>query len=216
MKKWKVFGLVATLLIGLHGTANAVIVPLGEISSPSSFAVQNGGLLGEFTDQYTFSIAAGSAFDISAFISTGFSNRYGINDLVGSLFQGSTVLFSANAVIHTLPEGFPSSDLTIAPFLLEAGDYRLVLTGNAFGVFEGPTASYSGDISFAAASTSVPEPETLLLFITGLIGAAATARSRSVLRILEVSETKTMPAIVAVRRAAERNRSARVAGSGSV
>jgi hypothetical protein len=182
MKKWKAFGLAATLLIGLHGTANAIIVPLGEISSPSSFAVQNGGLLGEFTDQYTFSVAAGSAFDISAFISTGFSNRYGINDLVGSLFQGSTMLFSANAVIHTLPEGFPSTDLTIAPFLLEAGDYRLVLTGNAFGVFEGPTASYSGDISFAAASTSVPEPETLLLFITGLIGAAATARSRSVQR----------------------------------
>jgi hypothetical protein len=147
-----------------------------------SFGVHNGGLLGEFTDHYTFSIADGSAFDMSAFISTGFSNRYGINDLVGSLFRGSTLLFSADAVIHTLPEGFPSSDLTIAPFLLGAGDYRLVLTGNAYGVFEGPTASYSGDISFAAASTSVPEPETLLLFMTGLIAAAAMARSRSGLR----------------------------------
>jgi hypothetical protein len=62
--------------------------------------------------------------------------------------------------------------------LLGAGNYRLVLTGNAYGVFEGPTASYHGDISFAPASMSVPEPETLLLFITGLIGAAATARSR--------------------------------------
>jgi hypothetical protein len=179
MKKWKVFGLVATLLIGLHGTANAVIVPLGEISLPGSFAVQNGGLLGEFTDQYTFSIAAGNAFDISAFISTGFSNRYGIDDLVGSLYQGSALLFSADAVIHTLPEGFPSTDLTIAPFSLGAGDYRLVLTGNAFGVFEGPTASYSGHISFDAGSTSVPEPETLFMFITGLIGAAVAARSRS-------------------------------------
>jgi hypothetical protein len=179
MRKWQVIALVATLLMGLHGTANAIIISLGVISSPGSHAVQNSGLLGEFTDQYTFSVASGSAFDISAFISTGFSNRYGIVDMVGSLLQGNTVLFSVDAVINTLPEGFPSTDLTIRPFFLRSGDYRLVVTGNAYAIFEGPTASYSGRVMFDPAPTSVPEPGTLLLLATGLIAVVALTRRRS-------------------------------------
>ena len=170
MKKCKSLMCAVLAAVVMSGSAQAAIISLGEVVSPVVFDIRNEGLLGNFEHQYTFSIAPGHTFDFTAFISTGFSNRFGVDDFTGSLFGGENLLFSVDAVRRTTPEGFPSFDLLFSPFALAAGDYSVVVTGDAFGAFEGITASYTGNLSFAAAAGNVPEPGTIILFLVGLMG----------------------------------------------
>src|SRR5688572_19801110 len=95
----------------LSGPAQAAIISLGQVVSPVVFDITNDGLLGNFEDQYTFSIAPGHTFDFAAFVSTGPARRFGILDFTGSLFAGESLLVSVDGVIRTTPSGFPSFDL---------------------------------------------------------------------------------------------------------
>ena len=178
MRKCKSLMCAVLAAVVLSGPAQAAIISLGEVSSPVIFDIRNEGLIGNFEDRYTFSIAPGHTFDFTAFISPGFSNRFGIDDFTGSLFGGENLLFSVDAVRRTTPEGFPSFDLLFSPFALAAGDYSVVLTGDAFGAFEGITASYTGNLSFAAAAGNVPEPGTIILFLVGLMGLVISLKNR--------------------------------------
>jgi len=168
MRNWQSL-IFAAMAAALNMPLGAAVISLGEQVSPGLVGVANGGLLGKFEDRYTFSIAPGISFDFFGFLSTGFSNRFGILDFEGDLFAGDTLLASGDSLTRRTPEGFVAYDVFFLPVGLAAGDYSIVLTGNAVGAFEGITASYAGDLSFAPAISAVPEPETLLLFMTGLI-----------------------------------------------
>jgi hypothetical protein len=169
MRKCKALLLGAVFVAtALGASAHATTIAFGEVASPAGFSIGNDALSGAFEDAYTFSIAPDLVFDFTALASTGFSNRVGIADFSASLFQGTNLLRSVDAIVRTLPEGFPSSDIVFESITLEAGDYSFLISGTAFSAFPGPTSSYSGTVSFATAPSVVTEPGTLFLFTLGL------------------------------------------------
>ncbi|HTD90538.1 MAG TPA: hypothetical protein VK663_07735 [Burkholderiales bacterium] len=178
MRKCKSLMCAVLAALVMSGPAQAAIISLGQVVSPVVFDIANGALLGNFEDRYTFSVAPGHTFEFAAFASTGFSNRFGIDEFAGSLFAGENLLISVDAVRRTTPEGFPSDDLLFSPLALAAGDYSVVLTGDAFGAFEGITASYSGNLSFAPAAGNVSTPGTLVLLMAGLMGLVIAIKNR--------------------------------------
>jgi len=160
---------------------------LGEISAPTAFSLGNDGLLGAFSDVYSFSIAAANAFEFESFVSTGFSRRNAIPDMVAALYSigGSSESLVANGFAQTvlLPEGFPSREITFAPLALGPGDYRLVFSGEAisFDPEIAFTSSYSGLASFSAVS-AIPEPATYWLLSIGTLALLIAARPRKARR----------------------------------
>jgi len=179
MKKCKSLMSAMLAVVVLSGAAQAAIISLGQVVAPVVFEIRNEGLLGNFEHQYTFSIAPGQTIDFAAFVSTGPVRRFGIDDFTGSLFAGESLLVSVDSVIRTTPETapFPSFDLLFPPLALAAGNYSMVFTGDAFGAFEGITASYGGNLSFAAAG-NVPEPATLILLLAGLMELVISTKNR--------------------------------------
>ncbi len=157
--------------------ARATDFALGEISAPVSLAIGNAGLLGPFADAFSFSIGATDSFDFESFVSTGFSNRSAIPDMVGALYSGATLVANGLAETVVTPEGFPSRDITFASLALGAGDYRLVFSGTASPFDPGLpiTSSYFGSVTFNAV-TAIPEPSTYLLIAIGALALLAAIR----------------------------------------
>jgi len=143
---------------------------LGEIAAPVSLAIGNAGLLGPFSDAFSFSIGATDRFEFESFVSTGFSNRGAIPDMIGTLYSNGAVLASGLAQTVTLPEGFPSREITFAPLQLVPGDYRLVFSGEAisFDPSISFTSGYTGSVTFSPMA-AIPEPSTTLLAAVGLL-----------------------------------------------
>ena len=152
------------------GPAWAADFPLGEIGAPVSLAIGNAGLLGPFSDTFSFSIGATDSFEFESFVSTGFSNRSGIPDMAAALYSGGTLVSDGLAETVLTPEGFPSRDITFASLPLGPGDYRLVFSGTAIAFDPGLpiTSSYFGSATFNAVA-AIPEPSTTLLMSMGVL-----------------------------------------------
>lgn len=168
MRKFKSLVCAVLVIAATSIPAQAAVISLGQVNSPTVFNIGNEGLLGNFEDRYDFSVALGGVFDFSAFVSTGFSNRFGILDFTGRLLADNALL--ATGISETRHNPFIAFDVRFPPVALVAGDYSLFFAGDAFGAFEGITASYSGNLSFAPTVGVASEPGMLALFVAALLG----------------------------------------------
>jgi len=179
---------------GLAAPAAAVDVDLGTISESVSLPIAHDFLLGAFSDTFSFSIGAGTAFDFEAMIDTGFWRRSGIPDLAGSLFTaGGSLLQMGDAQTRYMPEGWPARSVSFASMLLGTGAYRLIFTGTATSVYPDIpiTSGYFGNVDFTATSAPVLEPEIVALYAAGLVFVAATLRRRRAGAVAAVTTAPT-------------------------
>jgi hypothetical protein len=149
---------------------HADVINLGTQSAPASVSFGNSWLSGAFLDSFKFSIGPSNTFLVSSFLTTGFSNRAFINDMQASLFRDAALIEAGTAT--SLSNPFPAREVSLAPVLLAAGDYRIDVFGTATSVFPGPTSAYGGTLTVAAAA-QVPEPGTAVLLTGGLMVLAA-------------------------------------------
>lgn len=182
MRQWAI---AAALLAGLGSAAQADTFDKGALDGgaigATGFSLTNeAGVLGAFTDVFTFTIAEGDWFSMDAHVQVGPSRRTWIDDLDGQLFAGSNLLADAPGVSTSTPEGFPIRTVDFPPLILGAGDYRLTLTGTGGVAFPDTTmrAGYDGLANFTAVAAPIPEPETWALMGAGLLGVAVLARRR--------------------------------------
>jgi hypothetical protein len=169
VRSW-VVGAVAVAALGAAGPSQATTFALGTITSAASIPLFNSGLLGPFEDSYLFTVGADRPLTFSAFVTTGFNRRSQILDMDAELLGSGGLLEDGDAVTVYAPEGWPSRDITFAPFTLSAGDYVLKVHGTAKSVFPDVpiTSQYEGTVTVAA----VPELETWALLLVGLVAVA--------------------------------------------
>ena len=142
---------VATL-IGLNnnlGTFSLSIAGLGQAQS----------VAGSFTVNITFTAPAG----IAGGQGRSFNASLTGNILPFSGFEGVLIDFNNTPVIFTFNDGVTSGSFTLAlaDMLVPSGDSGIQITARITG-----------------SQTAIPEPATLFLLTTGLIGVAAGARTR--------------------------------------
>jgi len=177
--------LLAAVFFGMVGQAGARTIDLGAISGPITFSIHHDKLVKPFNDQYLFTVDPGTTLDFSAFVSTGYSNRFWILDMDGTLSDTSGVIVNGDAVTNILPgAGFPDRDVTFPSTLLGPGDYVLAIFGTPSRAFPGPTSSYSGDIKFCSGGVctspaTTPLPASLPLMLAALAGLALAATRRA-------------------------------------
>jgi hypothetical protein len=170
---------VACAALGLLSAAlpaQAATFALGDVASPTTLPWNHSGLLGPFDDQLSFTVTVDHPLVFSGFMSTGFARRSTILDMAGELrASDGSVLEAGDAQTIFAPEGWPSRDITFAPFTLASGSYVLHIHGTEASVFPDVPISgqYAGTLSFAP----VPEAQTWAMLLVGLL-AVAGARAR--------------------------------------
>jgi hypothetical protein len=162
------------------GAAFSTTFELGTANGPTTFAIGNEGLLGAFSDTFSFEIGVSGPFAFDSFASTGFSNRFGIPDLQAALYSNGQLLSGGLAQTVFTPEGFPSRNVSFAPLTLAAGSYELLFSGTAISFFPDVplTSAYSGSINLAPIA-AIPEPSTVALTALGVVTLIGLRRRRT-------------------------------------
>jgi N-acetylglucosaminyldiphosphoundecaprenol N-acetyl-beta-D-mannosaminyltransferase len=174
-----VFGLLALLLTS--GSVMAAGTNLGAQTAPSILSIGNAfsSPLGQFYDNYLFSIPTASADSITSTISLG--SVFGINNLETRLYSGTTIsaglpsgnLIATSAMFPVNGVGFNGTVVVINPINLSSGSYILSVMGNVVGTSGG---SYAGTLNIS------PVPEiaewTMLFLGLGMLGLVAVRRKR--------------------------------------
>ncbi|ARN19045.1 FxDxF family PEP-CTERM protein [Piscinibacter gummiphilus] len=156
--------------------ARADTFDLGTISAPGLHPFSDLTRSQPFEDVFTFTIAAGDAFEFHGTASTPFSNRFWIFNLDGRLDRGNVTVLEGDSQTVWMPP-FPRQDVTFASTLLTAGSYALHLWGTPTSAFPGPTSVYDVALVFNVAP-AVPEPAAFALMALGLAGVVAASRRR--------------------------------------
>ena len=148
----------------LAGTpAWAANLGLVDLSSGSA-AFSNTPVAGVFTDSLTFNLTTPSLFNGSI---TSVLNGNQDVDFTSIVLTGPGGTFLFNLLLGDPVELWA---VPAAGFSLGAGSYTMTMTGtNSAGI-----GSYAGNL----AATPVPEPETYVLFLAGLMGMGFIARRR--------------------------------------
>ncbi|MDQ7246652.1 hypothetical protein [Dongia sedimenti] len=157
------FALLMALVSGFSGGAQAATIALGSYSGPSVIGVSQ-YRDSPFVDDYQFTIGPGVTLQFSAFFSTGFSNRFWILDMGGTLSDSGGVILNGISETVLLPP-FPDRRVTFPVMTLGPGSYVLSILGTPTSAYSGITSFYSGSITLAAIT---PLPGALLFLLTAL------------------------------------------------
>ncbi len=163
----------------VSGQVRAADTNLGNQLPPSQLTIGNtfANSVGQFNDNYLFSIPAASTDSITSTISLG--SIFGINSLQTSLYGGTNVvsgipsgtLMATSNLLSFNGAGWTASSAIINPIMLTAGNYILHVSGNISGTSGG---SYTGILNIVA----VPEASEWAMILAGfgLIGFIANRR----------------------------------------
>ena len=161
MKLKSVAVAAASVMVGLAATSVQAASTSWGVHDPleSAFVLYVGNAPQVISDEYTFSLASGSVFEIAS-----------------SLLGGGMPPLSMNL---TLKDGWDSpvfsiaiNDPTVYTMNLAAGSYKYVVSGSSTGFF-----GYSLSSSIVEV-TPVPEPETYAMMLAGLAALGFLARRR--------------------------------------
>ena len=156
--------LLAALVIGFSGGAQATSFSLGHITGPGTFSFGNDKDPGPFEDRVHFIIDPGVSFIVKVDAKNAFWRHGGIDDMDGTLNDASGVILNGDALTtFPLSSPYPIRVITFADIVLGPGHYFISIFGTPFSDVGGRN-TYSGTVAFAA----TPLPASLLLMLTAL------------------------------------------------
>src|SRR3954470_20518584 len=115
--------LLAALVVGFSGGAQATSFSLGNISGPGTFSFGNDKDLGPFTDKVHFVIDPGVTLTFSADATNHTWRHGGIYDMDGTLSDDSGVILNADADLVNPPDPYPDRVVTFQSLVLGPGHY---------------------------------------------------------------------------------------------